>query len=121
MKTKKFKFEQRVTSIVEMNYLYKVDAKSYEEAEAKIKEAFDKKLKKGTESSPMKKYLSKYKVMDTMLAASELLEKSTLNIKYKPEKKSKLPEKLLFDNHESPEFFIHPGKDEKDQEVDIEA
>ncbi len=86
MKTKKFKFEQRVTSIVEMNYLYKVDAKSYEEAEAKIKEAFDKKLKKGTESSPMKKYLSKYKVMDTMLAASELLEKSTLNIKYKPEK-----------------------------------
>jgi len=115
MKTKKFKFEQRVTSIVEMKYLYKVDAKSYEEAEAEFKEAFDKKLKKGTESSPLKKYLSKYKVIESVLASPELLGKSTLTIEFRADKKSKLPEKLLYDNRERSDiFYQHENEDNKE-------
>jgi hypothetical protein len=119
MKTKRFKFEQKVTTIVEMKYIYKVEAKTAEDAEAKFNEAFAKKLKKGTESSPVKKFLSKYEVIDSVLASPELMQKSTLTIEFIADKKSKLSDKLLFDNRERSEIF-YQQENEENTEVDKE-
>jgi hypothetical protein len=99
MKEKKFKFEQTVVNLVETKYTYSVEAKTYKQAEKKLKEAFDKKVEKSeTECKPIKKYLSKTSVVDTKPVLPELIGKSTLSIEFLPGKKTDLEAKQLYNN-----------------------
>jgi lambda repressor-like predicted transcriptional regulator len=98
MRQAKFKFEQSVITIIETKYTYKVEGKSYAQAEAKIKEAFDKKSEKGNILNPFKRFLSKVAITDSILAKPEMLGKSTLSIEYIPSKKTGISPKQLYNN-----------------------
>jgi hypothetical protein len=101
MKTTKFKFEHTVVEVVETTYTYKIEAKSYTQAEKKLKEAIEKKIRNGDEFKPVKKYLNKIKLVDVVPVLPEAAGKSTLVINYVPGKKEKLPTTLLFNNQEN--------------------
>ncbi len=118
MKNKKFKFEQTVITIVETKYVYKVEAKSYEQAECKFKEAFDKKLENGTSFSPVKKYLSKMAIVDTQPASPEQLGHSTLTVSFLPDKKTGETARQLYNNQEN-SWLVANSLDEGKEDEDI--
>jgi len=101
MKTKKFKFEQTVVEVVETTYTYKIEAKSYGQAEKKLKEAIEKKIESGNEFKPVKKYLYKIKSLEVAPVLPETVGKSTLIINYIPGKKEELTTTPLFNNQDN--------------------
>ena len=125
MKEKKYKFEQTIVQIVETKYIYKVESKSYIQAEKKFKEAFDKKVENGTEFKPIKKFLSNVELTGPMNANPEILGKSTLTIEYIPNKKTGLSSKQLFNNVDNiwcsfDEIINENISDESDESKEIQ-
>ncbi len=87
MKTKKFTFKQTVLSKVKTEFTYKVEAKSYEEAEEKFKKAFMRKLNKEKPFLAIKKLDPKKEVLYEMPLTPEEIGDSTLKMEFISNKK----------------------------------
>jgi hypothetical protein len=98
MKLKKFRFEHSVVTIVETKYSYKVEAKTYEQAESKLKESFDRKISNGSLLNPIKKFLNKVNVVESTLIDPEIAGNETVKVEYIPKKKSGLSSVNLYNN-----------------------
>lgn len=98
MKLKKFRFEHSVVTIVETKYSYKVEAKTYEQAESKLKESFDRKISNGSLINPIKKFLNKVNVVESTLIDPEIAGNETVKVEYIPKKKSGLTSVNLYNN-----------------------
>lgn len=101
MKTKKFTFKQTVFSKVKTEFTYKIEAKSYEEAEEKFKKAFLKKMNKGKQYNPLKKLDPKKEVLYETPLLPEEVGNSTLKMEFISNKKDSRLVHELFNNLEN--------------------
>ena len=98
MKTKKFDFQQTVVTQVTTKYNYRVKAKSFGEAEKKIKKLFEKQAEAGNEHLAIKKLKpEKSKIDVTPISPIEAGE-STVRMEYVTGKKKKTVKTKLYDN-----------------------
>ncbi len=98
MKTKKFDFQQTVVTQVTTMYNYRVKAKSFGEAEKKIKKLFEKQVEDGKESLAIKKLKPKKSKINVTPVPPTEAGGSTVSMEYVEGKKKKTVKTKLYDN-----------------------
>ena len=98
MKTKKFDFQQTVVTQVTTMYNYRVKAKSFDEAEKKIKKLFEKQMEDGKEYLAIKKLKPKKSKIEVVPVPSTETGGSTVRMEYVEGKKKKAIITKLYDN-----------------------